>query len=53
MSVFGKCLQINESSLFAQSSRTRFSLTHFIIVRKVHEKYNFKFRGHQINSEMK
>ena len=53
MSVWGKCLQINKSNLFAQSSRTPFSLTYFIIVRKVHEKCHFKFRGHQINCEMR
>ena len=28
-------------------------LTYFIIVRKVHEKCHFKFRGHQINCEMR
>ena len=53
MSVLGKCLQINKSNLFAQSSRTPFSLTYFIIVRKVHEKCHFKFRGPQINCEMR
>ena len=53
MSVLGKCLQINKSNLLAQSSRTPFSLTYFITVRKVHEKCHFKFRGHQINCEMR
>ena len=46
MSVLGKGLQINKSNLFAQSSP--FSPTYFIIVRRVHEKCHFKFRGHQI-----
>ena len=55
MSVLGKCLQINKSNLFTQSSRTPFSLTYFIrkIKQKVHEKCHFKFRGHQINCEMR